>query len=146
MWNGHRGSDQAINNLSQSTHVLQEHGREGCHFIGCWAQISTTFHQDRGLCLWVSFSYWCTNCTTQISCSLLNDLPLLVSLSPVSILFLYYFCLSTIVCVAPCLLSPAATNTCVVFYLVIYYNKTYTVYIFISHVGSFLYLTPYKRH
>ena len=70
--------------------------------------------------------------------SLLNDLPLLVSLSPVSILFLYYFCLSTIVCVAPCLLSPAATNSCVVFYLVIYYNKTYTVYIFIygNHVSD----------
>ena len=40
MVNKPNGSDRVINNPSQSKHVLQVPGREGCHLNGCWAQIS----------------------------------------------------------------------------------------------------------
>lgn len=38
--------------------LFQKHGREGCHLIGRWAQISATFCKNHGLYFWTYTDNW----------------------------------------------------------------------------------------
>src|SRR4029434_11330583 len=46
--------------LFQPIHTLQEHGREGCHFIGCLAQMNNLWPESQTAPL--SVAPWCLTC------------------------------------------------------------------------------------